>query len=295
MNIYIPFTYIIGWSQHKKFYYGCKFAKGCKPADLWSTYFTSSKYVKEFREQFGEPDIIKIHRTFSNKNACVLFENDFLIKIDAKNNPLFLNESNGYRNFNGNSKKCIQKRVRTNLKKYGNGCAINCEGLQLKSKLTKLEKYDNENYNNREKAKSTCLEKYGVDNPNKSKKIREKTTNTLLDQYGVTNVSQIEEIKQKKRIKSLEIYGTENVLQSDKIKNQIKQTNLGKYGVENAGNIQVTCPWCNKTGSISGMTTNHFDNCPKNPNAVVLHCACGFKTTSKGGFSTHSKWCKIKD
>ena len=93
MNIYIPFTYIIGWSKHKKFYYGAKYAQGCHPSDLWESYFTSSKYVKEFREQNGEPDIIKIHRTFSDKHSCVSFENKYLNRIDAKNSQLFLNKS----------------------------------------------------------------------------------------------------------------------------------------------------------------------------------------------------------
>lgn len=95
MDIYIPFTYIIGWSNHKKFYYGAKYAQGCQPSDLWESYFTSSQYVEEFRKENGEPDIIKIHRTFSDADSCVLFEHNYLTKIDAKNNDLFLNKHNG--------------------------------------------------------------------------------------------------------------------------------------------------------------------------------------------------------
>ena len=44
----IPYTYIIGWSSLNKWYYGVRYAKNCKPEDLWKTYFTSSKHVKEF-------------------------------------------------------------------------------------------------------------------------------------------------------------------------------------------------------------------------------------------------------
>ena len=99
MSIYTPFTYIIGWTQYKKFYYGAKYAQGCQPSDLWKTYFTSSNYVKEFREEFGEPDIIKIHRTFSDANSCQNFEYTYLTKIDAKNNDSFLNKSNGSKDF----------------------------------------------------------------------------------------------------------------------------------------------------------------------------------------------------
>lgn len=99
MDIYIPFTYIIGWSEHKKFYYGAKYAQNCQPSDLWSTYFTSSKVVNKFRKEYGEPDIIKIHRTFTDSTSCLLFEHRYLSKIDARQNELFLNKSNGNKDF----------------------------------------------------------------------------------------------------------------------------------------------------------------------------------------------------
>lgn len=127
MNIYIPFTYIIGWTKHKKFYYGAKYSQGCQPSDLWQSYFTSSKYVKEFREQNGEPDIIKIHRTFSNKDSCVEFENQYLTTIDAKNNPLFINEHNGGKGFDAGGKVCVKDcygntfQVSTDEPKYISG------------------------------------------------------------------------------------------------------------------------------------------------------------------------------
>lgn len=54
----IPYTYLIGWSNQNKWYYGVRTAKNCHPGDLWTTYFTSSKYVKQFITQYGEPDII---------------------------------------------------------------------------------------------------------------------------------------------------------------------------------------------------------------------------------------------
>lgn len=45
------YTYLIGWSEYDIWYYGVRYAKGCNPADLWVKYFTSSKFVREFREQ----------------------------------------------------------------------------------------------------------------------------------------------------------------------------------------------------------------------------------------------------
>lgn len=70
----IYFTYLMGWSSHDKWYYGRRTAKGCNPSDLWSIYFTSSKHVKKFRELHGEPDIIQIRKTFTDKHKCELFE-----------------------------------------------------------------------------------------------------------------------------------------------------------------------------------------------------------------------------
>lgn len=46
MTIYIPYTYLIGWSKLNWWYYGAEFAKIKKianPSNLWTTYFTSSK------------------------------------------------------------------------------------------------------------------------------------------------------------------------------------------------------------------------------------------------------------
>jgi hypothetical protein len=56
-----------------------------------------------------------------------------------------------------------------------------------KQKQTKLEKYNNENYNNREKAKNTCQEHYGVVNPLQDKNIYNKTLKTKLEKYGDKN------------------------------------------------------------------------------------------------------------
>ena len=95
MNIYIPYTYLIGWTKYNKFYYGRRTAKGCNPSEFWIKYFTSSKYVKDFRMKYGEPDIIEIRKTFpDNPSACKLWESKFLDRVDAQHNPKFLNEKN---------------------------------------------------------------------------------------------------------------------------------------------------------------------------------------------------------
>lgn len=245
MNIYIPFTYIIGWSEHKKFYYGAKYAQGCQPSDLWESYFTSSDYVKSFREEFGEPDIIKIHKTFIDKDSCVAFETQYLTKIDAKNHQLFLNESNG----GGKSfykkevtEKEKEKTKRTHLKKYGYESSNQSEIVKENKRLSLLEKYGVE-YNFQlegfaEKSKQTCLEKYGYESSNSSPEIKEKKKQTCLEKYGVENYTKTSEYKEKSKQTCLEKYGVEYSLQSTEIREKGKETCLEKYGYESSNSVQ---------------------------------------------------------
>jgi hypothetical protein len=91
MNIYTPYTYLIGWSDFKVYYYGVRFAKNCHPDDLWKTYFTSSKQVKRFREKHGEPDIIQIRKKFQCPERAKLWEGNVLKKMKVKDRADFLN------------------------------------------------------------------------------------------------------------------------------------------------------------------------------------------------------------
>lgn len=56
----IPFVYIIRDTSNNKKYAGVKFSKGCKPSDILTSYFTSSKVVKSLIKQGREFVIDKI-------------------------------------------------------------------------------------------------------------------------------------------------------------------------------------------------------------------------------------------
>ena len=43
------YTYLIGWPDHNKWYYGVRYAKGSDPADLWNPYTTSSNLKLDLR------------------------------------------------------------------------------------------------------------------------------------------------------------------------------------------------------------------------------------------------------
>lgn len=113
----MPYTYLIGWSNQNKFYYGARWAKDCSPDDLWNTYFTSSKHVKAFREEHGEPDIIQIRKVFDDIDKCKLHERKALKKLNVLRSDKWLNK-----NINGmflpigvQSKEHITKRVQSGI------------------------------------------------------------------------------------------------------------------------------------------------------------------------------------
>ena len=97
MNIYpdkftagdrTPFFYILTHKISKKHYAGSKTAKGCRPEDLWTKYFTSSKTIKQIIKEEGA-DI------FNNSIKCVLHEEKFLTRINAATQTTWFNKTNG--------------------------------------------------------------------------------------------------------------------------------------------------------------------------------------------------------
>jgi hypothetical protein len=89
----IYYTYIIGWSKHNRFYYGVRYSKNSNPKELWKTYFTSSKHVLQFRQIYGEPDIIDIRKTFDNVNKARLWENTVLRRLKVIEKDIWINKT----------------------------------------------------------------------------------------------------------------------------------------------------------------------------------------------------------
>lgn len=102
-------------------------------------------------------------------------------------------ESN-LRNHNGinaaGTKECIKKSKKTRLERYNNENYVNFQ----KNKKTKLEKYGDENYNNRKKAGQTNLKTYGNISPLHGKDQIIKKKETWLKKYGVEWPMQNEEV-----------------------------------------------------------------------------------------------------
>lgn len=98
MKEYKPYCYLIGWSKLDKWYYGSEYgyrSKIANPSNLWTTYFTSSKYVRKFIQANGNPDIIEIRKICLTDKETIFWEYRVLRKLKVKNNIKWLNKNEG--------------------------------------------------------------------------------------------------------------------------------------------------------------------------------------------------------
>ncbi len=143
-----------------------------------------------------------------------------------------------------------KKRENTNRIKYGCKCPLQndmvhkktlstinqaktinpkyTQDIQTKARLTKFEKYGNENFNNREKCRNTVQTKL-YDDPEYYNKINTKGRKTRLERYGDENFNNREQAKNT----CIQKYGVDNPFKSEIIQTKIKETCLQKYGVDN--------------------------------------------------------------
>ena len=121
----------------------------------------------------------KLYCYFNNINECPKCES-------CGKHTKFHGYNHGYARFCGkkcsrNAESSIERYNQTNIERYGEDFR---KVMIEKGNQTKIDRYGSLSYNNLEKRKQTCLEKFGVDNPMKSKCVREKVKNTMLDRYG---------------------------------------------------------------------------------------------------------------
>lgn len=100
-----------------------------------------------------------------------------------------------------------------------------------KTKQTKLERYGDEKYTNREKQINTLLQKYGVENYLETEECKEKIINTNLKKYGVPYTLLSEEVQAKMKENNLKKYGNPYCIAAKEVREKIINTTLERYGV----------------------------------------------------------------
>ena len=123
--------------------------------------------------------LTKINGLDSNKTKLIketseelylIYHNLEVPKCECGNKTKFFNFKKGYQEFctikcSANSLLTSQKKAQTCLKNYGVEHALQSKEIQDNKNNTCLERYGDENYNNREMYKATNLKNHGVENP----------------------------------------------------------------------------------------------------------------------------------
>jgi len=157
--------------------------------------------------------------------------------------------------------KCIVCSGKTELANIGTGYYAHCSDkcaditrsrtkalhdsskrrkIQERRKATSKKLYGDENYNNREQAVKTCLERHGVENTSMLEETSIKRAQTCLERYGDKNYNNREQA-----VKTcLERYNTEYVSQIEDVKLKMRQTKLEKYGDEYYRNPEKSIETC---------------------------------------------------
>ncbi len=94
MSTYVPYVYLVRFKPTGQIYYGSRYGMQANPSQLWVTYFTSSVIVKALIKEYGSDSFeSEVRRTFETAAEATRWERRFLVKVSAKQNPMFLNRS----------------------------------------------------------------------------------------------------------------------------------------------------------------------------------------------------------
>jgi hypothetical protein len=92
----MAYTYLIHHIPTNLKYYGVRYSLKAKPEDLWKTYFTSSKKVKELIDEHGkESFIVEIRKLFDNPKDAFIWEQKVLRRLKVHKNKNWINNSCG--------------------------------------------------------------------------------------------------------------------------------------------------------------------------------------------------------
>lgn len=116
--------------------------------------------------------------------------------------------------------KAREKSIITNLQRYGVPHAMQIQDIVKKKKKTCEMLYNDENFNNPEKAKDTMYAKYG-DIYQRTEAFHDKRESTCLEKYGVSHVLQSVDVKAKTIITKIEKYGVDHHMKSIEFINTI--------------------------------------------------------------------------
>lgn len=130
-------------------------------------------------------------------------------------------------------KSCsIIKTENTLLSKFGKRSVFQLETIKEKSRKTKLEKYGDINYNNRDLSSKTCLSTYGVSHVSKLDTVKGKKIKTNIERFGVNYPSQNKNIQKKIINTNIERFGVNNFSKTESFKEILKEKWFSKMSIK---------------------------------------------------------------
>lgn len=261
-----PYTYLIGWRSMNIWYYGCRFSKTCNPTDLWTSYYTSSKKVKEFREKFGDPDVVEIRRVFGDRESAIEWEHRVLRRIGAVKSEKWLNRFDGKAVHpddalrGAKQKKPNRKRLEAVEKERrriaaiadGRASRLNTEDSVLKRIAANKERI----------ASMSPEERAGLSAAMNTPAARAASLNTRI--ANLNNMSPEDRKSEKQRRSTAAKLGKDTSTYSA-AEDHDRNAKISASKKESNPNFKTVCkcPNCGKTGQYASMKRWHFDACSR--------------------------------
>jgi hypothetical protein len=243
-----PYTYLIGWPELDRWYYGIRFAKKAHPDDLWVTYFTSSKHVKAFAAEHGPPTIKQIRKIFEEGGVDKAreYEHKVLRRMKVVKSSRWLNKTDG--------------KSRPSMVGDDN---------HMRSPEHRKRFSENNPMKNPEIAAKTASKLRGVPKPwqqgdknvSKLPEVQKAISDAL---YGRTNDWMIGDKNHMRSPEHRQRFSENNPMTNPESVEKLRKSKTGvKHKI-------VMCPHCGKSGGHANMTRYHFDNCKKTLNAKSM-------------------------
>lgn len=275
-----PYTYLIGWSSLNKWYYGVQYGQSANPINLWTNYFTSSKYVKEYRELYGEPDIIEVRKTFSSKEKAIRWEFKVIQRLNCVRSEQWLNRSLAGQKFNY-GQHTEETKHKISLALFGK---THTEETKHKISISQMGEKNN---NFRKPFSKETREKISLANTGKQKseETKQKISNSLVGEnsplFGITGekhprYGKTHSVETKLKMSSAQsgmnnpMFGkTLTQSHKEKLSHALIGKNRQEFTVAHKENLSTAlknrqkfeCPHCNKFFDKSNLTRWHNDNC----------------------------------
>lgn len=112
-------------------------------------------------------------------------------------------------------------------------CSRGSSKALFKDKQTRLQRYGDENFRNKEKAIRTNLKKYGAKDIMQTEEGKNRLKNSIKKKYHVDWFTQAKEFQDKVKDTWKEKYGVDNPIKSKEVIAKIQERFLEKHGVKN--------------------------------------------------------------